>query len=267
MPTAGLPRLCEGVSEQRPTRVDQSLDPGPLTAPVIVGPHVRGGARKDAGRRACPHHGEQRRGRDLPPVRGSGQPHGPPLPRARATASRPRRVLHREQPSHARVRGRGRALGPLLHVHQLLPVARRGGVHHQRQRVADRRDVGREARDRDAAARAVPQRRTLAHGRCRQRRCSVRESERGDGRVPGRTDRRRAARRGDALLVGHDRAAEGHPAPAARGAAGGGAGRDGVRAGHVPVPRGHDATSRRRRCTTRRRRRASRPRCDSAARR
>ena len=36
-----------------------------------------------------------------------------------------------------------------------------------------------------------------------------------DGRVPGRTNRRRAARRGDALLVGNDRAAEGHPASAA----------------------------------------------------
>ena len=40
--------------------------------------------------------------------------------------------------------------------------------------------------------------------------------ERGDGRVPDDAHRRRAARRGDALLVGHDGTAEGDPASAAR---------------------------------------------------
>ena len=35
----------------------------------------------------------------------------------------------------------------------------------------------------------------------------------GDRRLPGDADRRRMARHGDALLVGHDRPAQGHPAP------------------------------------------------------
>lgn len=51
---------------------------------------------------------------------------------------------------------------------------------------------------------------------------------------------RRIARRGHAVLVGHDRPAQGNPARSAdsrprRAVAG-----DGVRAGHVRVPRGHD---------------------------
>ena len=59
--------------------------------------------------------------------------------------------------------------------------------------------------------------------------------------APDRAHRRRAARRGDALLVGHDRAAEGHPAAAARGWHPATPLRGhGVRAVDVPLPRGPD---------------------------
>ena len=155
-------------------------------------------------------------------------------------ASRPRRALLREQPAHARVRGRRGALRHLLHVHQLVPRARRGGVHHQRQRGAHRRDVSREARGRDAAARAVPERRAVAHGRHRQRRRALREPLGCSRGVPHRSDRRRAARRGDALLVRHDRTAEGHPACTARRASRCSDGGHAIRAGDVPVPRRAD---------------------------
>ena len=64
---------------------------------------------------------------------------------------------------------------------------------------------------------------------------------RGARRVPGDADRRRAARRGDALLVGHDRPAEGHPAPAARGPPERAAAGDAVRRRQpVPHARGDD---------------------------
>ena len=116
------------------------------------------------------------------------------------------------------LQGGGRALRPLLHVHQLVPDARRGRLHRRRLRGHGR------------SSRRPPRREVaVAGGRADARTSSVRSwstPTRRSGRsepydeaiaaFPATPIADEQLGRGDALLVGHDRAAEGHPAPAAR---------------------------------------------------
>ena len=76
--------------------------------------------------------------------------------------------------------------------------------------------TSREARRGPRGRADVPGRRALAGGRRRPRRGPVRGLPDGRVRLPRHADRRRAPGRVDAVLVGHDRAAEGDPPPARR---------------------------------------------------
>ena len=126
-------------------------------------------------------------------------------------------------------------------MHQLVPHARGGRLHRRRlRRPAVHHVLGESRRRRrrggdDAEGRDVPLRRR------RHRDRPVPSVRRGDRRVPAHAGRRRATRRGDALLVGHDRTPEGHPAPPPRRPSERAAARDAVpRAQPVPHARGDD---------------------------
>ena len=116
------------------------------------------------------HHGDDRRGRHVRRVRGQ-VPTGWPTCSVTSGcgASTTWRIFMENNPRMLECRRRSRALRPLLHVHQLVPVARRGGVHRQRLRGAGARVTSAAKREVAVAAPgAVPERRAVADGRRRR---------------------------------------------------------------------------------------------------
>ena len=155
-------------------------------------------------------HGDERR------VRGAGQPARPPLPGRGPARLDHVAILMENNPRFLEAERRGERTGLYYTLHQLVPVGRRGRLHRQRLRGPGRHHVGGQARVGRRSCPTLSRRRALAHGRHRRARRPFEPYEDAVAAVPARPDRRRAARRGDALLVGHDGAAQGHPAAAAR---------------------------------------------------
>ena len=151
-------------------------------------------------------------------------------------------IFMENNPRMLECEGARRAHRALLHGDQLVPLGRRGRLHRQRLRVAGGRHVGGQARGGHRSSRRCA--RTCERWLMVDIDTPDGEFEPYEAAVAGytrRAGRRRAARRRDAVLVGHHRSAQGHPAAAAR---------------HarrptplpvmqfvqdaVPVPRGHD---------------------------
>ena len=180
------------------------------------------------------HHGHQRRGGDVRRVRVTHQPPGPPAARSGPGPPRPLLDLHGEQPPLPRdVRGR-RALGAVLHGDQLAPHAPTSW--RTSSTTASRGCSSRRARSSTSSARSWRCARPSSAGWSSTGRNDEAPFE--DYldrrlRLPRHADRRRAPGRGDALLVGDDRAAEGDHPPARRRLAIRGAGPDAVP--HRPV--------------------------------
>ena len=151
----------------------------------------------------------------------------------------------------------------LLRPDQHAPHRGRGRLHHrQQQRQGDRRLRGAAQARCEGLAEQLPQRpaRRAADRRRRPRRLAALPGMR--CRPTRYADRRRDRGRPAAVLVGHDRPAEGHQARTAAPAAGRGARAD-VGAGRVLDATPRRSTSARRRCTTPRRR-SGRCRCRRA---
>ena len=135
----------------------------------------------------------------------------------------------------------GERSGLVLHVRELVPHRRGTRIHRRQQRVDGRDHLARQARHR--ARRDRHQRPRHARARRRRRRDERRRSRprlRAGARRPSDvTHPRRAGRHRDALLLGHDRSAEGHHPAASRSTARRDAGALRVPPRSVALPRGH----------------------------
>ena len=119
--------------------------------------------------------------------------------------------------------GGGRAGGALLHLHQLVPHRRGAGLHRRQQRVEGADHLRRRSCAVALAALAHCPRVKLLPGRRRRRRraahaaiARIVDFADAVGRIPDTPIADECARHADAVLVGHHRPAEGHPAAAAR---------------------------------------------------
>ena len=159
--------------------------------------------------------------------------HGP------AAAGPLRHVPGEQQPLPRKLLGRlpRRAV---LHLHQQLPDGRGAGLHRQQQRIEAADHVARQAGGGGRGAEVVPAGQAVPGGGWRRRAAAavpgLRHRHR---RLSGHADRRRMAGHVDAVFVGHDRPAQGHPAAAARRPADRGAADLRLPAEAVALPRGH----------------------------
>jgi hypothetical protein len=169
-------------------------------------------------RQAGRDHGHERPGRHVPRPRRPGQPGVAPVPQPRPETGRPRGVLPGEPPAVLRPR-LGRPLrGPLLHGHELAAHHGRDGVHNLRLRGPGLRHFRLQAGPGGGAGRPRGGCRALHAGRHHRRlrllggragRPAHHPAGGGAGGGPGH-----------ALLLRHDREAQGRRVPAAGRSAG-----------------------------------------------
>ena len=156
--------------------------------------------------------------RHLRRARGAQQSAGPPAAGAGPAAARPLCHLHGEQPALPRS-----AAAPASAPASTTPASTRISPRKSwptSSTTANRRCLitsAGQARRRDGRAARTARRSSFvssstADGR-RRRACS--NLDEATARLPGHADRRRVARHGDAVLLGHDRPAQGHLAAAA----------------------------------------------------